>query len=67
MPERIHKVLKITGCSDSMLWYANKIGHYVPYIGQWSDTYKSREPNGFINIVHFKDAEVVDDPKYASR
>lgn len=53
------KMLKITGCTDPHLWYACRVGQTVPYLGQWPECYRSREPSGFTNIVHFKDAEVV--------
>lgn len=55
------RVLVITGCSNPFLWYADKIGDEVPYLGQWTEEkcYKSREPAGYINIVHFKDARVI--------
>ena len=53
-------MLKITGCTDGHVWYASLVGQTVPYLGQWPECYKSREPAGFTNIVHFEDAEVVE-------
>lgn len=52
-------VLQITGCTDSSMWYAGKVGTYVPYCGTWPEGYKSREDAGYSNIVLFKDAEIV--------
>lgn len=55
----VHDILLIVACSDPMMWYANKVGHYVPYLGEWVDGYKSREPAGYINIVKKADAIIV--------
>lgn len=54
------KMLKITRCTDPMLWYAGKVGELVPYHGTWAEAYRSQEPAGYSNIVHFNDAELVD-------
>lgn len=51
--------LLITGCSDPWMWYALKVGQYVPYVGTWPEGYKSREDSGHINIVKFEDAVLV--------
>lgn len=56
------KALLIKSCSDPMLWYADKIGQCVPFLGVWREAYKSREPKGYINIVNFQDAEIIDEP-----
>lgn len=57
----IHKVpvLRITRCSDFMLWYRSLVGQFVPHCG-WSegDGYKSRESSGYINFVRESDCEV---------
>lgn len=50
--------LRITGCRDSMMWYAGMVGQTVPYLGRWPESFKSREPAGFINRVEFHDAQV---------
>jgi hypothetical protein len=58
----VHKrVLLITGCSDRLMWYANLIGQEVPYLGRWDNDkhYKSREPAGYVNIVKYSDAIVI--------
>lgn len=54
------KQLRITRCSDSLMWYANLVGQTVPYLGTWPEGYRSREPAGYINVVRFQDAEVID-------
>lgn len=51
-------VLHIHRCSDPHMWYAGLVGQTVPYLGTWSDGYKSREPAGCINIVRFEDANL---------
>lgn len=48
--------LLIIKCSDSMFWYANKIGQEVEFIREESDCYLSKEDAGFINIVKKEDA-----------
>lgn len=55
------RVLLITGCTDSSMWYSKMIGQEVPYFGQWADEqcYKSREPAGYVNIVKFADAKLI--------
>lgn len=50
-------LLRITGCSDSQLWYANLVGQLVPYEaddGQYG--YRSREPSGYVNFIRREDA-----------
>lgn len=54
------KMLMITGCSNSSFWYAGKIGSVVDFIGSDRGEYITREPSGFVNIVKFADAELVD-------
>lgn len=53
-------MLRITQCPDPLMWYADKVGKNVPYCGQWPEAYKSREDAGYINMVKFEDAEVID-------
>lgn len=50
------RVLRITGCKDPLMWYADKVGQHVPYVGRWPEAYVSREPSGYINRVEFSDA-----------
>lgn len=56
------KMLLIKTCSDQMMWYATKVGQYVPFVRECSDCYLSREDAGYINVVLKKDAVVVDTP-----
>ena len=54
------KMLMITGCSNSSFWYAEKVGSVVDYLGSDRGEYITREPSGFVNIIKFPDAELVD-------
>lgn len=54
------KMLRITGCSDSSMWYAGMVGQLVPLVTTWPEAYASLEPAGYINRVEFSDAEIVD-------
>lgn len=58
------KVLKIVDCTDGMLWYADKVGTIVPFIGEGEDpkgpVYWSRETAGYKNIVFQKDAIIIE-------
>lgn len=45
------KKLLITGCSDGMMWYVDKIGCEVTFLREESDCYLAIEDAGFINIV----------------
>jgi len=55
------KMLKILKCSNSMMWYAGKVGETVPFIRDVGNEYLSREPSGLVNIVSYDDAVIVDD------
>lgn len=54
------KVLKIIKCNDPMLWYSEFVGKFVPYIGMWPECFKSREKAGYVNIVNFEDADLIE-------
>jgi hypothetical protein len=54
------KVLRILKAKDPLMWYAGMEGKTVPYLGKWPEAYKSREPAGYVNIVRFDDAEIVE-------
>ena len=57
-------MLRITGSQDPLMWYADKIGELVPFVGIWPESgYASKEPGGSKNVVRFKDAhpEYLDD------
>lgn len=56
-----HQLL-ITQCRDPLMWYAKKVGQFVPYVRNWPEGYASREDSGMINIVKFEDAVVVRKP-----
>ncbi len=49
----------ITACSDPGLWYAHLVGQRVPYLGEWPEGFKSREPAGYINLVRRTDGQLV--------
>lgn len=54
------KMLMITGCSNSSFWYAGKVGAVVDFLGSDRGEYITREPSGYVNIIKFPDAELVD-------
>jgi hypothetical protein len=54
------KALKIIKCSDSLMWYREKVGQIVPLVRVHGDCYMSREPAGYLNIVSLNDAEIVE-------
>jgi hypothetical protein len=57
------KALKIISCSDSLMWYRNKVGEVVTLAKPEHadpDIYWSREPAGYLNIVKKRDAEVIE-------
>jgi hypothetical protein len=54
------KVLKISKCSDSLLWYSNLVGTTVPYLGMVDGEYLTREPSGHVNIIKQGDAIVIE-------
>ena len=53
------KRLLITKCNDTMMWYADKIGKEVEYIGEEYDYYLSRQDSGLVNIVKKCDAVII--------
>lgn len=54
------RMLRIKGCRDSSMWYADKVGQLVGYVSAIPEGYLAREPAGFTNIVLQRDAEVVE-------
>lgn len=54
------KVLKIIGCSDSLMWYRNLVGKTVDFLGEDAQYYWSREPAGYKNIVMKKDGLIME-------
>lgn len=55
------KKLLIIKCSDPLMWYADKIGQIVPYLGEKYGFYTSREDAGHTNVVNMDDAILIDD------
>ena len=54
-------MLRITGCSDPLRWYAGMEGSYVPLVGATRDgIWKSLEPSGYVNFVLPADAQPVE-------
>jgi len=53
------KKLLIVGCTDPLMWYANKIDQYVVFVSEENDYYWSREDEGYLNIVKKEDAIIV--------
>lgn len=53
--------LRIVSCSDPSMWYAELVGETAPLLYTERDCYISREPAGYVNIVHLEDGEVVED------
>jgi hypothetical protein len=55
--------LKIINCTDSMMWYRDSVGQTVTlarHPDSDKEVYWSRESAGYLNIVHKKDAEVIE-------
>lgn len=55
-------MLRITKCTDPLMWYAGMVGEKVPLLKIHDDCYLSREPAGYTNIVKFEDAEILEAP-----
>ena len=53
--------LKIINCSDSLMWYRDKVGQYVELLYKTGDCYMSREDSGLANIVLVKDAIIIEE------
>lgn len=59
-PETKEHFLLITGCKDSLRWYAGLIGQKVVNLGYVGNgEYRSRQPDGYINFVQAEDCETV--------
>lgn len=54
------RALRVTNCRDPHMWYAGLVGQVVPLVREEADCYWSREPAGYVNIVHKADAEPVE-------
>lgn len=51
---------KIIKCSDSLMWYYDKVGDVIEIERETVKYYWSREPSGYINIVHKSDVELLE-------
>lgn len=54
--------IKITNCSDSLMWYSKHIGEVYTVVRDYSthsDAYLVRDAYGYLNIVRPKDCEIV--------
>jgi len=59
------KMIKIIKCSDSHLWYRNKVGETINLVREDNDYYWAREDGklpegGYLNIIHKSDAYIID-------
>ena len=54
------QALKIVRCSDTLMWYRDKVGETVQLVREYDDCYMSREPAGYLNIIRLDDAEIVE-------
>jgi len=55
------KLLKIVNCTDPQMWYANDVGRLCPFLGTMApDGWKTRDKEGYINVIRFKDAVLVE-------
>jgi hypothetical protein len=54
------QALKITQCSDPMMWYRDLVGKIVPLHRCHTDCFMSREPAGYANIVKLTDAVIIE-------
>lgn len=54
------KKIKITSCDDAMMWYSDKVGETVPYLGEEGDIYWSREDAGFKNRVNKEHGKIIE-------
>ena len=54
------RALLIIKCSDSLMWYQDKVGETVQLVREYEDCYMSREPAGYLNVVRLQDAQVVE-------
>lgn len=54
------QMLYITSCTDALMWYADRVGQFVPLMRRLPEGgWQSQEPGGLSNIVHKLDAEEV--------
>ena len=60
--DEVITVIKINQCPDKMMWYSGMVGKYVPFVRHMlsENCFMSREPDGFSNIVHVQDGELIE-------
>lgn len=51
--------VKITNCTDPMLWYADHIGNDYEVSIETRDYYVVIASDGFNNIIYKKDAQII--------
>jgi hypothetical protein len=61
METSCYRGLKITRCSDSLMWYRDFVGKIFDFVGEDEDIYWTREPEGYKNIVLKTDAEIINE------
>ncbi len=61
------KKIKIIDCSDSLMWYRDKVGELVEFVREDKDFLWSREDAGYLNIVKKQDGQIVDDSETTVR
>lgn len=56
------QMLRVTGWGSNSYWYAGKAGEVFRLLGTdfAAGEYITREPSGYVNIIKFADAELVD-------
>lgn len=55
------KTILITGCTDAMRWYADKVGQSFSLLGADEHEFRTRQPEGYTNFVRREDAQIIDD------
>jgi len=49
--------LQIRRCGDPSMWYANRVGEWIPVERLDRDGIWAREPAGYLNIIKFEDVK----------
>lgn len=55
----MQKWIQIKQCSDNTRWYAKYIGYSFSLRYEYENEYEVRQPEGYINFILKKDAELV--------
>lgn len=56
----------ITGCTDPLMWYLEKVGETYALVRDWGDSYLVIASDGHTNKVYKKDCELVHPIKYST-